>query len=330
MIGTATDAFEEGALMAALDNNAVRDDVVDPGIALQCPGCRSRLTSLECGRCGFRLQFCRGIVRALLPERVAYYARFIDDYERIRFKEGRGSRNEDFYLGLPFEDTSGRNSKQWKIRARSYRCLIDEVLRPLRQGERILDLGAGNGWMSFRLALAGFRPVAVDLLTNEQDGLAAAAHYHRHLPEPFPRFQAEMTRLPFQDEQFDAIVFNASFHYSEDYEASLCEALRCLRIGGTVVISDTPWYSREESGREMVAERHAAFQQKFGTASDSIPSLEYLTDQRLRLLEEKLSVQWNIYKPRYGLKWALRPFLARLRRRREPSRFRIYTATKYA
>jgi SAM-dependent methyltransferase len=275
------------------------------------------------------MQAHRGIVQALLPERVAHYARFIDDYEHIRSEEGRGSRNEDFYLGLPYKDTSGRNVKQWNIRARSYKCLIEDVLKPLGQRGRILDLGAGNGWMSFRLALAGFRPVAVDLLTNEQDGLAAAAYYHSHLPEPFPRFQAEMTRLPFQNEQFDAIVFNASFHYSEDYEASLREALRCLRSGGTVIISDTPWYSREESGRQMISERHAAFLQRFGTASDSIPSLEFLTDERLRLLEEQLSIQWTIHKPKYGLKWALRPFLARLRRKREPSRFRIYTATKY-
>jgi ubiquinone/menaquinone biosynthesis C-methylase UbiE len=139
-----------------------------------------------------------------------------------------------------------------------------------------------------------------------------------------------MTRLPFQGEQFDAVVFNASFHYSEDYEASLREALRCLRIGGRVIISDTPWYSREESGREMIAERHAAFLQRFGTASDSIPSLEFLTDERLQFLEERLSVRWTISKPNHGLKWALRPWFARIRGRREPSRFRIYTATKHA
>jgi hypothetical protein len=97
-----------------------------------------------------------------------------------------------------------------------------------------------------------------------------------------------------------------------------------------VIIGDTPWYSREESGRQMISERHAAFLQRFGTASDSIPSLEFLTDVRLRVLEERLSIQWTIHKPKYGLKWALRPFLARLRRKREPSRFRIYTATKNA
>ena len=78
----------------------------------------------------------------------------------------------------------------------------------------------------------------------------------------------------------------------------------------------------------MVAERHAAFLRRYGTASDSVRSLEFLTDERLRALEERLSIKWVVYFPRYGLKWALRPILAKLRHRREPSRFRIYTARK--
>ena len=149
--------------------------------------------------------------------------------------------------------------------------------------------------MSFRLALGGYRPFAVDLLVNDRDGLGAATYYQKRLPDLFPRFQAEAERLPFQDDQFDAIIFNASFHYSEDYAVTLREAFRCVRKGGTVILSDTPWYSCEESGRRMVSERHAFFLQRYGTASDSIQSLEYITDERLRSLEEHLSIQWSIH-----------------------------------
>jgi len=195
-------------------------------------------------------------------------------------------------------------------------------------GGRVLDLGAGNCWMSHRLALAGYRPFAVDLLTNDQDGLGAAENFRGHLRAMFPRFQAELARLPFQDEQFDAVIFNASFHYAEDPVSTLSEALRCVRSGGMVIISDTPWYSSEESGRRMVAERYASFLERYGTASDSIRSLEYLTDDRLRDLEQQLSVRWTIHSPRYGLKWAMRPLIARLSNRREPSQFRIYTTRK--
>jgi SAM-dependent methyltransferase len=203
-------------------------------------------------------------------------------------------------------------------------------LKPLRGRGSILDLGAGNCWMSFRLALLGYGMVAVDLLTNENDGLGAAEHFHKHLPTPISRFQAEAAHLPFRDEQFDVIIFNASFHYAEDYEAALNEALRCLKPGGKVIISDTPWYSREESGKQMVAERHAAFRQRFGSASDSLKSQEFLTDERLQGLEDNCSIRWTIHRPWYGWRWALRPWIARLRGRREPSSFRMYVARKHA
>ena len=322
--------LEKVLSMSALQNDVVNDTAINFGISMQCPRCRAHISGMDCMLCRFRMRTRRGIVHALPAERAAHYARFMQDYERIRAAEGRGSESKEFYMGLPYKDVSGRNSKQWHIRARSYECLVKHVLKPPAHGETILDLGAGNCWMSFRLALSGYRPIAVDLLTNEHDGLAAAGHYQRYLPEPFPRIQAEMTRLPFQDGQFDAVVFNASFHYSEDYEASVREALRCLRSGGVMIISDTPWYSRAESGRQMVSERHAAFLKSYGTASDSIRSLEFLTDERLRALEEQLSIKWTVHSPRYGLKWAMRPLIARLRNRREPSRFRIYAARKNA
>lgn len=310
--------------------HALGEDSSFFGVRIQCPRCSSSISALSCIHCGLRLRVSGGIVHALPPERAAYFARFMEDYERIRAEEGRGSESEEYYLGLPYKDSSGRNSGQWHIRACSYDCLTQHVLKPPAPGATVLDIGAGNCWMSFRLALAGYHPVAVDLLTNGQDGLAAAQHYGSHLPEPLPRFQAEIAHLPFRSEQFDAVIFNASFHYSEDYEASLREALRCVKRGGTVIISDTPWYSREESGRKMVSERHTAFLQKYGTASNSIPSLEFLTGERLQALEKRFSIRWTIYSPRYGLKWAMRPWIARLYGRREPSRFRIYAATKDA
>lgn len=321
-----TDAIAQSPETAASDHDGARGEPYSE-IELRCPRCGANLSGFTCSKCGLRLRDNRGVVHALPPERAAHFAQFTVDYERVRTAEGRGSASDDFYLGLPYRDLSGKNSEQWRIRASTYDCLMKRVLKPaLPSGARILDLGAGNCWLSFRLALAGFRPCAVDLVTNEYDGLGAAEHYRGHLPEFFPRFKAELAHLPFQSGQFDAVVFNASFHYAESAEAALKEALRCVKCGGIAIISDTPWYSREESGRAMISERRGAFLRRYGTDSASIESIEYLTAERLHRLGESLSISWTTYLPRYGFRWALRPFLAQARRRREPARFRIYAA----
>jgi SAM-dependent methyltransferase len=301
-------------------------------ILLRCPRCGTAIDIMDCLACGFSILVDDGIAHALPPEAAAHHARFIADYEQIRTSEGRGSANEDFYLALPYRDTMGRNRGQWQMRARSYDYIVRHLLKDQGhdRGSWILDLGAGNGWMSFRLALAGYRPCAVDLLTNDRDGLGAARHYQSRLTTLFPRFQAEICRLPFADEQFDVAVFNASFHYAEDGEASLREALRCVRKGGMAIVSDTPWYPRGASGRQMLAERREAFLRCHGTAADAIASLGYLTDGRLRSMAAALSIRWEVHRPWYGPRWAMRPLIAKLRGRREPSRFRLYVARKPA
>jgi SAM-dependent methyltransferase len=305
------------------------DDRLPADLRLRCPRCGSDIAGQDCPACGFALAISDGIVRALTAESAAHFARFMRDYERIRDAEQRGSEGAGFYLALPWRDTTGRNRRQWRIRARSYDYMVTHLLPRTGHGG-ILDLGAGNGWMSYRLALAGYRPCAVDLLTNERDGLGAARHYRTRLPRLFPRFQAELDRLHFADGQFDAAVFNASFHYTEDAVASLREALRCVRRGGAVIISDSPWYAHEASGERMLAERNASYLRDYGTPADALATLGYLSDARLRHMEDALSIRWDVHRPWYGPAWAARPVVAKLRGRREPSRFRLYVTRKGA
>jgi hypothetical protein len=92
------------------------------------------------------------------------------------------------------------------------------------------------------------------------------------------------------------------------------------------VILETPVYKVEASGRRMVEERHETFLKRYGTRSDSIPSLEYLTWDRVGELGSELGLKWQAIQPWYGLQWALRPWIAKLRKRREPSRFPILIA----
>jgi hypothetical protein len=68
-----------------------------------------------------------GIWRALPAERMIYYEKFIRDYETIRQAEGRGSKDANYYLSLPYQDSTGNLDWQWQIRGATYRCLENEV-----------------------------------------------------------------------------------------------------------------------------------------------------------------------------------------------------------
>src|SRR5215469_281808 len=300
------------------------------GAVVQCPACRQTIGTVTrdraaCPACACAITRVKGIYRALPPDRMLHYSRFIAEYESVRGREGRGSSSSDYYLALPFRDLSGRNRWQWAIRARTFAHFEQQILPRIAalnpRGADILDLGAGNGWLSYRLARKGHHPVALDLIDNQFDGLGAAQHYFSDLTQPFPCFQAEMDRLPFASRQFDAVIFNASFHYSVDYEVTLAESLRCLRRPGFVVIADSPTYRRRKSGEQMIEERKEDFRRRFGFSSDSLPSKEYLTPQILSDLSRRLSFKWQREKPWYGLAWSLRPLKAWMLGKREPSKF---------
>ncbi len=246
------------------------------------------------------------------------------DYAAIRAAEGRGADDAAYYLRLPDCDPRDPLAWQWAIRQQSYAVMARTVLAGCRPGARVVDLGSGNGWLSHRVAVAGHQPCAVDINVDPRDGLRAARHY----PGDWPRLRAEFGRLPLTSGQADLVVYNASFHYATDATEALREALRVLRPEGRVVILDTAIYHREESGRRMVAEKHAGFEAKYGTRSDRLPCVEYLTWGGLRQLGEAVGLRFTWTIPWYGWRWAARPWLARLRRQREPSRFAVVVGSR--
>lgn len=298
-----------------------------------CPRCRSPLERVApdrftCPRDGLEFWNVDGIWRFLLPESEAHYARFIADYESVRRSEGRGSSSANYYRALPLKDLSGRYTKDWRIRARSFNVLTKRVLTglqvPLERSLKVLDLGAGNGWLSNRLSAQGDRVIAVDLLVNDLDGLGAWKHYEHS----FTPVQAEFHHLPVMDRFADAVIFNASFHYSENYSETLKEALRVLSTQGRVIIMDSPVYRRADSGQQMVRERETLFREKYGIASDGLDSENYLTYARLNALAQEFNLSWRFITPFYGWRWTFRPFVAALLRRREPAKFHLIVGRK--
>ncbi|HEX6750386.1 MAG TPA: class I SAM-dependent methyltransferase [Longimicrobium sp.] len=260
-------------------------------------------------------------------------ARFRAEYGAHRAAEGRGAGGVAELLALPYL-AEGPTASQWAIRSRTYDAFERRVLRPMARAAgrplRLLDLGAGNGWLCYRASLLGHAATAMDVRDDAVDGLGAAAGYDPHLPKLFGRVAASFEAIPAADASFDVAVFNAALHYALDLRAALAEAKRVVRPGGRIVILDSPFYRHEKDGRAMVEEkrRHAAA--RFGGRADALtalPFIEYLTADSLAAASAPLGLHWRRHRVRYPLAYEIRPLVAFVRRRRAPSRFDLWECT---
>lgn len=86
---------------------------------------------------------------------------------------------------------------------------------PFVVGPRVLDLGAGEGWVTERLAARGVAAFGADV------GAFARV--------PVPYVVYDGTRLPFVDATFETTLLLLTLHHCEQSEAVLDEALRVTR-----------------------------------------------------------------------------------------------------
>jgi SAM-dependent methyltransferase len=258
--------------------------------------------------------------------------RFRSAYAAHREAEGRGGGGEAELLALPYL-REGPQAGQWAVRSRTFDRFLVAVLEPMARAAspsrplHVLDLGAGNAWLSYRVMLAGHRTTALDVRTDAVDGLGAVAGYRAHLPALPQRIAASFDAVPMADGVADLVVFNASIHYSLDLPLTLREAVRVLAPGGRVVILDSPFYSSAADGVAMVAEKRRDSEARYRSLTTdltALPFIEYLTPAGLAQASSPLGLRWRRHRVRYPLRYELRPLIARVGGRRRPSRFDLW------
>jgi SAM-dependent methyltransferase len=185
---------------------------------------------------------------------------FADDYRRVRLAEGHASTDPEFARRLPFRDITGRHGASWRVRALHYLAIrlgLGLVRAEAPGGVRVLDLGAGNGWMARRLA-GSFRVTALDVDAGET-GLGALRD------TGVARVAGDLEALPLRAHSFDAVVAAASLHYAFDVGAVLAEAARVLRPGGVLIVADSPVYD-DAAARDAAWQRTRDHYAAFGAA----------------------------------------------------------------
>lgn len=263
-----------------------------------------------------------GIFRFLTLGRAEARAPFLRQYRVVREREGYRRATAEYYRMLPFVLRSDPHAGEWRLRRESYAHLQEHALPIWRGPIRILDLGAGSGWLSHRLASFGHRMVAVDQLDDEVDGLGACRHY----PVAFPVVQADFDALPFQPAQFDLAIFDGSLHYSPNPNATLAEAKHMLAPGGSIVVMDSPMFVREHDGQQMVVGQVRHIQAEHGLTEVVRPGAGFLTFDGLERATRSLGFQGRFFRSFGPLGWRVRRQLGWLRLGRAPAAFGVWVA----
>jgi ubiquinone/menaquinone biosynthesis C-methylase UbiE len=149
---------------------------------------------------------------------------------------------------------------------------VDECTRVIewldpRSGERVLDVGCGDGFYDRRMATAG---ASVDAVDGRSERVALAVRRNPHPAVQYHHMRAEC--LEFPRERFDKVVSICVLEHIPDDRATLREMWRVLRPGGRLVLSCDSLSNRGVSQRlrERHGERYAV--QRFYT-SEALHSL---------------------------------------------------------
>ncbi len=112
---------------------------------------------------------------------------------------------------------------------------------------RAVELGCGNGWVSWLMAEAGFETWMCDFEANT---LATGMHLEHPNLGDGKRFVTDARYAPFESCSIDLVVFKEFMHHVADYQPLFDEANRVLCIGGTMAMME-PIRSVWRSVREL-------------------------------------------------------------------------------
>jgi SAM-dependent methyltransferase len=133
----------------------------------------------------------------------------------------------DFWQGWRESDSPYRRYKSHRDRQ-----LVLKALE-LHDGEKVLEVGFGYGWISHALWSAA----TIDWFGVDRS--AAMVGHLRQLAFQFAKraILADGVRLPFQDGEFDKVLCTGVLMHIADTDLAVRELVRVLRRGGRVVCS---------------------------------------------------------------------------------------------
>ena len=292
--------------------------------AFVCPACQASLLEEEsaytCVRCGTCFRSERDVYRFMLPDHADRSRPFLAQYRSVRRADGHSDAAAS-YATLPVVPRGRPNAAEWRVRRQSFETAVSRGGLRSNTRRRVLDVGAGNGWLSSRLSELGHETVAVDLDDDPGDGLGAGAGR-----KPFPLVQADFDAMPFAQGQFDLVLMNASLHYSPDPERTVEAAARLLSPGGTLMVMDSPMFEDSADGEAMVAQQLEALRTDYSIEHAIRPGVGFLTFAGLQRMASRIGRGARFFASHGPVLWRMRRAWSARRLGRAPAAFGVWVA----
>jgi len=162
-------------------------------------------------------------------------------YVDLRIAEKRMYTDEEV-AWLPDVDEEHIHKKEWDIRKYSSKKLL-RYLENKRRTQKILEVGCGNGWLSYQLSqIAHSNVTGLDINLLE---LQQAERVFAEIPNlnfVYGVLDSGALKL----EKFDVIVFAASIQYFPSFKEVMQTAMGRLNENGEVHILDSHFYFETE------------------------------------------------------------------------------------
>jgi 2-polyprenyl-3-methyl-5-hydroxy-6-metoxy-1,4-benzoquinol methylase len=172
-------------------------------------------------------------------------------------------------------------------------------------GQKILEIGCGNGYLSLELARDGHEVVGLDI-SSEIIAMAErtrTAHPEVPLSGKLTYYCADINTWQASEGSFDVVIINRTLHHIHPLQTVIAKVRDLLRQGGAFICQD---YAYDRLNEQTVSWMYAMLRLLFlGDCSDEDPaitsddarSIEMLrtawfqrADQRLNRYEEMLQV----------------------------------------
>ena len=211
----------------------------------------------------------------------------ITNMEKSLVEQYKNGANLDIRIQL--HDRYTTNPEGW------FRWIYRQL--ELKPGQRVLELGCGNGQL-WKDNLDRLPPGVQIVLSDASPGMVEDARESLRTRED-PRFSWKVfdcARIPFPDRSFDLVIANHLLFYVKDIGAALEEASRVLKPGGLFCCST---YGREhmkeisQMGREFDARMKLSdvnLYEIFGLENGEEELRPYFSDIQKLIYEDSLNV----------------------------------------